>query len=576
MQRPLFILPLLALASTAHGQQVLFSEGFESGQPAFTLNTTDVGSTAQGDNQWVVNDAYTGGQGSMTCMGFPFNYTVPNTPAQPAGITNANGNYLHIASTAALASGINNCNFAAADGLCINAANHFARMSTDVATIGLADVTLKFWWLCRGSNNSFGEVYYSTDAGSSWTLITEPVQKYRAQATWTQQSISLPEFAGQATLRFGFRFVNQQTVSANDPAFGIDDVLVTATAQDPNSLLTGSITPATYCPGSSLLVPYTASGPWGAGNTFTALLSDASGSFAAPTPIGSVASTFSGSVQAMIPMDTPLGTGYLVKVVASSPSMEGAVSVTALTMVAGPYAGAPIHGALCRNDGPRALLSFLPGASDCGAWTLDGVAVPDTIDPATAMAGAYVYTTDCGMGCPEDQATVTLEMIDPPHAGHDTTYVVCMDSGPFSLFDVLGGTPDAGGTWSGPGNGTFDPAIMDPGCFTYTVHGIPPCAADSGMVCVVVETCTGISDVTGAMAQPTWSGQQGTVHRIGWSGDKPLQVMVYEASGRAVQAEWTYRGTALQVALDAFPAGVYVVRIARPEGVTMVRMVHAN
>lgn len=577
MRRPLFLVPFIAIAHAATAQQVLFSEDFESSVHAFTLNTLDVGSSATGDNQWVVNNAYAGGQGSMTCMGFPFSYTVPNTPAQPAGITNANGHYLHIVSTAALASGISNCNFAAADGLCTGAANHFARMSADVSTMGLQVVTLKFWWLCRGSNNSYGEVYYSTDAGTSWLPVSAPVEKYRAQATWTQQTISMPEFAGQAALRFGFRFVNQQTPNANDPAFGLDDVLITATAQDPNGLFTGSITPSTYCPGSTLLVPYTASGAWNPGNTFTALLSDASGSFAGATPIGSVSSTFSGTVQGTIPADMPLGTGYLVKVVASSPAMEGTVSVTALTLVGAPFAGISTHVSICRSEEPQALSGHMPGVSACGAWTLNGAAVPDIIDPATAPSGVYVYTTDCGVGCPEDQAQLTVGMVEAADAGGDASITVCANAGPFLLFTQLGGTPEAGGTWSfqtAPAFDIFEPGVSAAGCYVYTVVGTAPCPAVTAEVCVAVDPCAGMAEITGRPMRAAWLGQEAAVHHIAWAGAAPLQLSVHEASGRTVLADWAMQGTGLTVDLAGSPAGIYLVRIIGPAGMDMLRMVH--
>jgi hypothetical protein len=99
-------------------------------------------------------------------------------------------------------------------------------MSTDVNTATYDSVNFTFWWLCDGGNNSYGEVYYSTDAGITWTII--PPLKYNNQPTWAQQNLSLPVFAHQNTLRFGFRFVNKVALSTSDPGFGIDDIMITA------------------------------------------------------------------------------------------------------------------------------------------------------------------------------------------------------------------------------------------------------------------------------------------------------------------------------------------------------------
>ncbi|HRH39940.1 MAG TPA: hypothetical protein PK760_16435, partial [Flavobacteriales bacterium] len=89
----------LTLLSAA--QTTLFSEQFET-TPAFTLNTTDAQSVTGVANTWLVNNVYTGGDGVADCLGIPLDFNIPNTPAQPAGITSANGNYLHTASLVAI------------------------------------------------------------------------------------------------------------------------------------------------------------------------------------------------------------------------------------------------------------------------------------------------------------------------------------------------------------------------------------------------------------------------------------------------------------------------------------------
>lgn len=227
MKKILF-LPLLFISVFTQSQTILFSENFETGNASFTLNTTDVNSVSPGYNSWTVNNAYTGGSGSVTCLGFPFTFTIPNTPSQPSAITgNPNSYYLHTVSDAAIASGVSNCCFLAADGICNAAERYFARMTNDISTAGYDTVTLSFWWICEGGNNSFGEVYYSLNSGSSWTKITTPTSNYNNQGNWTQQNITLSVFANQPTLRFGFRFVNQVATAANDPGFGIDEIKIT-------------------------------------------------------------------------------------------------------------------------------------------------------------------------------------------------------------------------------------------------------------------------------------------------------------------------------------------------------------
>jgi len=91
------------------------------------------------------------------------------------------------------------------------------------------------------------------------------------------------------------------------------------TVLSPNSIITGTIYGSPFCAGSTVSVPYTISGTYNAGNIFTAQLSNASGSFVAPVPIGSIASTTSGTISATIPAGTASGTLYRIRVVSSNP-----------------------------------------------------------------------------------------------------------------------------------------------------------------------------------------------------------------------------------------------------------------
>lgn len=91
--------------------------------------------------------------------------------------------------------------------------------------------------------------------------------------------------------------------------------------------LVTSQTPSAWCKTAPFNVVYQVFGTYGSDNVFTAQLSDASGSFASPTTLGTLASVSSGSIVANIPPSTTLGTGYRIRVVSSSPAITDNPSV---------------------------------------------------------------------------------------------------------------------------------------------------------------------------------------------------------------------------------------------------------
>nr|MBP7449587.1 hypothetical protein [Flavobacteriales bacterium] len=97
------------------------------------------------------------------------------------------------------------------------------------------------------------------------------------------------------------------------------------------SIATGVIN-GPICTGQAVSVPFTVSGAFNAGNTFTAQLSNASGSFTSPVSLGTLSGTTSGTINASIPLGTTPGAGYRIRVVGSNPIVEGTDNGTNLTI----------------------------------------------------------------------------------------------------------------------------------------------------------------------------------------------------------------------------------------------------
>ncbi len=86
--------------------------------------------------------------------------------------------------------------------------------------------------------------------------------------------------------------------------------------------ITTDLLNAQYCGGENTSITYTIDGTFGAGNVFTAEISDENGDFSSPLTIGSVISTINADISAIIPTSAN-GTGYRIRVNSSNPALTG-------------------------------------------------------------------------------------------------------------------------------------------------------------------------------------------------------------------------------------------------------------
>lgn len=101
--------------------------------------------------------------------------------------------------------------------------------------------------------------------------------------------------------------------------------------------------------------------------------------------------------------------------------------------------------------------------------------------------------TDNG-GLTDDTLTVAayITVEAPPSAGVDAVVQYCDNDPVTDLFTELGGSPDAGGSWSpamASGTGNFDPAVDPSGTYTYTVTSTNSCPDATADVQVTVNNC---------------------------------------------------------------------------------------
>lgn len=366
----------IMLGFSLNAQVTLFSENFESGSSNWTFN-------GSGDNAWTVNNIYLGYS--------PF---IVDTPNQPGSFTNApQSTYLHVVNgTICGMLGACNANFDTG-----SASNQNAQMAAGVSSVGMNTVTVSFWYLCAGaSGTSYGSLEYSINGGSTWVNAGN----YSGVSSWTQATVSLPAWDNQADFRIRFKWQNGG--AGLDPAFSVDELSITATpGGGGTAIATGAgLTPTSWCYGTTtnISVPFTSTGTFTAGNVYTAQLSDATGSFASPTAIGTLTSTANtGTISAVVPGSTPAGNAYRIRVISSTPSTVGSDNGTDLTINTLPNVTLGSFSAVCNTD---PMFTLTGGAPAGGTYTGTGVTA-NVFEPSVAGAGVHTitYSYADGNGC---------------------------------------------------------------------------------------------------------------------------------------------------------------------------------
>ncbi|USD23805.1 hypothetical protein [Flagellimonas marinaquae] len=129
---------------------------------------------------------------------------------------------------------------------------------------------------------------------------------------------------------------------------------------------------------------------------------------------------------------------------ATAPCATDATATITVTEQQQPDAGSDDNLAICEGDSVTAaqLFAALGGTPDAGEH-----------GPRPAGAGTYTYTVAATAPCATDAtATITVTEQQQPDAGSDDNLAICEGDSVTAaqLFAALGGTPDAGGTWSPP------------------------------------------------------------------------------------------------------------------------------
>jgi len=458
-----------------HAQCVLFSDDFESGGSEWILNQA---TGDYGPNQWIINNVWVE------------SFYGQSPVAQPNTITNPNGNYLHIHDTQGNICMGNWCMIPPAMNAIFIAdrpSMRSAEMTNSISTLGKTNVQFSYWFVCNGwpdwlYNDAEGRVYYSIDDGANWTYLATHSEK----TSWEQATYTNPNFDNQATLKF--KFFWHQPLLGYDPPFSIDDVVIcvptdgcecTPGDDSPQSNPTADIinvAPAKleWCrQKEEFNVTFDASGTFNAGNQFIAEISNASGSFASPLQIGTLASTSTGTLTIPVTVPNTLadGTGYRIRVRSTDIVVTSPDNGTNIVIKPTPYILIPSMPTLCANSAVYTLSGFMPSST-----TFTGIGITgNQFNPTVAGEGTHkiVCTSPPNEhGCPGiDTATIVVDpalnvsLMGPPTVCSAATSV------PF-ITNMSGGTFSENGVQIDD----FNPSEVDLGShtITYTIND-PTC-----------------------------------------------------------------------------------------------------
>ena len=175
--------------------------------------------------------------------------------------------------------------------------------------------------------------------------------------------------------------------------------------------ITSAVSISGVCVGATLPVAYTAVGTYTAGNTFTAQLSNAAGSFASPVSIGTVTATASSTITTTIPAGTATGSGYRVRVVSSNPALSGPDNGTNITVNTVPAKPAITAGGATTFCAGGSVTLTAPAGFTAYSWS-NGA----TTQSITATQGGVYTVVVANSGCSSPVSDAVAVTVNPTPA----------------------------------------------------------------------------------------------------------------------------------------------------------------
>lgn len=424
------------------------------------------------------------------------------------------------------------------------------------------------------------------DAGSTSHVVAEATLNYSStNDTWVRKSI--PFVYGGAASNPAWILISISTCgSAGTGTDGdivyIDDLQL---VYNP-TLTTGTVTAGPYyvaaSTSASISIPFTLTGTMYAGNTVTAQLSDASGSFASPITLGTLSTTSSGTISGTIPANTPSGAGYRIRVVSTNYAITAAdngsdIQIALVSNTVLPAANQTIE-AGTTGTANTVTESIAPisrewkyGTTSSGPYaSFTPAETSTTYTPSFATAGNYyivcestwpgsitltsnelyvlvadnAITPAAAQNIAESTNGAQLTLTETPVGTSREWKFATVSGGPYSSF-----TP-------AETNSTYTPFFTTQGTYYVIAQNIfDGVTITSPEITVVVYTTVGIEDQTQEVVSLSWDNHQLRIDLAGSEMVKPT-LIVTDMNGRIV-ANTTLTSKSLNVLDVNVAPGIY-------------------
>lgn len=245
---------------------------------------------------------------------------------------------------------------------------------------------------------------------------------------------------------------------------GTYDAFITKFKTDTFVLINQPYTDTLVCANGTFFISYSTNTTFQPGNTFTAKLYNAAGTFIGD--IGTVTSTSSGFIMGTIPSFAPAGTGYRIRIVSSNPAMTSPDDYANITIVSAlPHVTVTANNPVCVG-GTLNLHATATWSISNYSWYdpsgsfFDFIADPSITPIAVTDAGTYSVVTTHN-GCPDDLATtnITVNTTFPAAPTVSASSVNC-ENGTIHLFATEATSSPATYNWSGPAG--FSSTMQNP------------------------------------------------------------------------------------------------------------------